>query len=142
MGRYAVLEEIAIADCAFEIEAADLGDLFATAARALAELMVDPATVALTVRRTIALEAEAVDLLLHDWLAELIFRKDRDGEVYPRAEVAVTGQGPYRLQAEVEGGRLDPARMHLRSDPKAVTFYRLAVEPTATGWRACVVIDI
>lgn len=142
MGRYAVLEEIAIADCAFEIEAADLGDLFATAARALAELMVDPATVALTIRRTITLEADAVDLLLHDWLAELIFHKDRDGEVYPRARVAVTGDGPYRLHAEVEGGHLDPAHVQLRSDPKAVTFYRLAVERSESGWRARVVIDI
>jgi hypothetical protein len=33
MGRYEVLETVAIADCALDIEGIDLADLFATAAR-------------------------------------------------------------------------------------------------------------
>jgi hypothetical protein len=38
VGRYRVIEEVALADCAFDLEGDDLNDLFATAARALAEL--------------------------------------------------------------------------------------------------------
>ncbi|MBI5628013.1 MAG: archease, partial [Candidatus Rokubacteria bacterium] len=37
---------------------------------------------------------------------------------------------------------IDPERTALRADPKAVTFHRVAVEETGTGWRARVVIDI
>ena len=44
MGRWKVLEEIALADCALEIEGKDLADLFETAAGALAHLMVEPTT--------------------------------------------------------------------------------------------------
>jgi len=142
MGHYEFLEEIAIADCAVQLEGADLADLFETAARALAEVMADPATVPMTARRTIALDADTLELLLYDWLSELIFRKDRDAEVYPRARVAIAGDGPFQLAAEVEGGPLDPATVHLRSDPKAVTFYQFALEPVGRGWRARVVIDI
>src|SRR5512144_3194917 len=72
MGRYRFLEEIALADCAIDVEGADLGDVFETAARALADVMVDCTTVRTSMRRTIALEAPELDLLLYDWLSELI----------------------------------------------------------------------
>jgi SHS2 domain-containing protein len=143
MGRFRFVEDIALADCAIDVEGADLADVFETAARALAEVMVDPATVATTVRREIALEAAELDLLLYDWLSELIFRKDRDGEVYLRTSVAIDGRGaPFRLTAAAEGGRLDPAHADLRADPKAVTLHQFTLEPAAHGWRARVVIDI
>jgi SHS2 domain-containing protein len=143
MGGYRVLEEVALADCALEIEAADLNDLFATAARALAEVMVDPDTVELVAEHAVTLEAPTRDLLLFDWLGELIFLKDRDGMVFPVADVLVEGDGPFRLAARIRGGRIDPARTERRADPKAVTFHQLAVEPApGGGWRARVVIDI
>jgi SHS2 domain-containing protein len=142
VGRYVFLEQIALADCAVRIDAEDLDDLFETGASALAELMVDPATVDRSLERTIELAAPRVDLLFYDWLGELIFRKDRDREVYPETRVRVTGPGPVSLQARVRGGVIDPARTGLRADAKAVTFHRFRVEPAGTGWQAEVVIDI
>jgi SHS2 domain-containing protein len=133
---------MALADCALEIEGHDLDDLFETAAGALAELMVDPTTVELSVERRIALAADTVDLLLYDWLSELIFRKDRDREVFPRARVRVGGKGPFRLDADVRGGVIDRVRTALRADPKAVTFHQFAVRPADSGWQARLVIDI
>jgi SHS2 domain-containing protein len=142
MGRYHVIEGIALADCAIDVEGADLADVFETAALALAETMVDPVTVPTTARRRITLEAAELDLLLYDWLSELIFRKDRDSEVYTRTKVTIDGSGPFRLAADVEGGILDPAHTELRSDPKAVTFHQFTLERADGGWRARVVIDI
>ena len=55
-----MLDTIAIADCALEIHANDLDDLFANAARALADVMVDPDTVSRDVGRTLSLEARAL----------------------------------------------------------------------------------
>ena len=136
-----MLETIAIADCAFEIHGRDLDDLFATAARALADLMVDPQTVPRDVERTLSLEARALDLLLHDWLSELIFLKDSERLVIPEAVVTVRATPPL-LTARLQGGRIDPARTTLRADPKAVTFHQFALEPREAGWCARVVIDI
>lgn len=141
MGRFRNLEEIALADAALEIVGDDLDDLFATAARALADLMVDPATLNERVVRTVHLEAPALDLLLYDWLGELIFRKDRDGEVFPTAQVWVQRGDPCTLDAELSGGVIEPGRTELRADAKAVTLHEFSVEPTAAGWCARVVID-
>ena len=142
MGCYRFVEEVAIADCAIDLEGRDLGDLFETAAAALARVMVDPDTVAVTAERAIALEAPALDLLMFDWLSELIFLKDRDRLVFTRTSAAVSGAGPYALTARATGGLIEPPRTMLGADPKAVTLYQLAVERAADGYRARVVIDI
>ena len=88
MGRYEFLEDVALADCAVEIEGRSLDDLFETAAAAIARLMVDPATLTITVERAISLEASELDMLLYDWLSEMIFLKDRDSQVFPHARGA------------------------------------------------------
>lgn len=142
MGRFRFVEEIALADCAVDIEGRDLPDLFETAAAALAAVMVDPATVRQTVRRTMVVDAPSLDLLLYDWLTELLFRKDRDAEVFTQVTVGISGDGPYRLTAEAEGGMLDPTHADLRADPKAVTFHQFALQRAENGWRARLVIDI
>ncbi|MGH7304665.1 MAG: archease [Candidatus Rokuibacteriota bacterium] len=143
MGRHEILETVAIADCAMDIEGDDLDDLFATAAAAVAELMVDPATVPLTVERQVRLTAPALDLLLYDWLSELIFLKDSERLVFPVASVTVRQhEAPCRLEARMAGGVIDRETTGLRADPKAVTMHQLAVERRARGWRARVVIDI
>jgi SHS2 domain-containing protein len=142
VGRYRFLEAVALADCAIEVEGADLGDLFATAAQALAEVMVDPVTVKATVERTVTLTAPALDLLLYDWLAELILLKDQQELVFPRAEVRITGTSPVRLEARLVGGLIDRVRTALRADAKAVTFHQFAIERRGPGWWARVVIDI
>ena len=142
MGTWRVIEDVALADCALEVDGHDLPDLFETAAEALAQIMVDPSTVPLVTKRAIALEAETLDLLLYDWISELIFLKDRDRDVFPRCRVAIEGDGPVRLKARVSGGPIDPALSALRADAKAVTFHRFGVERCHGAWRARFVIDI
>jgi SHS2 domain-containing protein len=142
MGHFAFLDDIALADSAIEINGGDLGDLLETAASALAELMVDPVTVPATTVRAIAMSAPTPDLLLYEWLSELIYRKDRDGEIFTRTRCRVVGTAPLQLTAEARGGVIDRARTTLRADPKAVTFHQFSVESVDGGWRARVVIDI
>jgi SHS2 domain-containing protein len=141
VGSWNALDTIAIADCALEIHGRDLDDLFATAARALADVMVDPDTVPHDVERTLRLEARELDLLFHEWMSELILLKDSEQLVFPKAVVSVRVAPPV-LTARVTGGHIDPARTTLRADPKAVTFHRFVVEPREAGWYARVVIDI
>jgi SHS2 domain-containing protein len=141
MGRYEVLDSVAIADCALEIEGTDLDDLFATAGRALAETMVDPATIGRSIERSISLHAPSLDLLLFDWLNEVIALKDSEGAAFPDVQVRVEPGPPYRLRGRLIGGSLRAGTAALRSDPKAVTFHLFRLEPCAGGWHARVVID-
>jgi SHS2 domain-containing protein len=136
------LESVAVADCAMDVEGDDLDDLFATAARALTEVMVDPATVPARVERRLTLTAPSLDLLLYDWLSELIYLKDSEQLVFPRAEARVSQGTPCRLEARLAGGPIDRATTALRADAKAVTFHQFRLVPSERGWRARVVIDI
>jgi len=104
--------------------------------------MVDPATLSITVERTVTIEAPKLDLLLYDWLAELIYLKDRDRQVFPAAEVTIAGEGPFRLEAIARGGTIDAEHTALGADVKAITFHQFALEHTADAWRARLVIDI
>jgi SHS2 domain-containing protein len=104
--------------------------------------MVDPATLSITVERAVSIEAPKLDLLLYDWLSELIYLKDRDRHIFPVARVSIAGEGPFRLEAALQGGVIDPERTALGADAKAVTFHQFALEQTADGWRARLVIDI
>jgi SHS2 domain-containing protein len=142
MGTFRYLDDIAPGDCAFEISAASLDEVFETAARALTEAVVDPATVAPGVTRHVTLEAPSLDLLLFDWLSELIALQDEHAEVFVRTHPVVTGTGPCRIEARLEGGPIVPGHTVRRADPKGVTFHRFVLEPRPEGWHARVVINL
>lgn len=142
VGSFRFLDDLAIADCALDVEGTSLDDLFETAALALARVMADPATIEPRLERTITLTSPALDLLLYDWLSELIFLKDRDRTIFPSATVRVHGGGPFDLTARLHGDVIDPETMTLGSDPKAVTFHAFELTEDAKGWRARIVIDL
>ena len=139
-----MLEGLTLADAAFLAEEADLEELFRTAWRATLELMLpDPATLRARERRRIELANPAADLLLFDFLGELIYYKDSEGLLLGLEALSVEGgAGGYLLQAEAAGEAADPARHSLGVDVKAVTLHRLAVERTPRGWQATVVLDV
>ena len=81
--------------------------------------------------------------MLFDFLQELIFLKDRDQLIVPRATVHVSAEPPvWRLTARLDGGRIGEQPIELRADVKAVTFHQFVVERVANGWRARLVLDI
>ena len=141
MGRWTLLEDVAIADCALEVEASTLDDLFATAARAVAEVMVDPDTVRLSVERPLTLTAPSLDLLLYDWLSELLFLKDSERLVFPRVQARVHEGSPCTLTAAMVGGPIAGDTVG-RADAKAVTLHMFGLERAGHGWRARVVLDV
>ncbi len=136
MGSFQIVEEMALADCAVDLSARDLTDVFETSARALAEITVDPRTVPESVARFIALEAPTMDQLFFDWLSELIYLRDRDTEVYGRCDVQLSGVGPYHLAARLHGGRVTPGRTDRRADVKGVALNEFVLEPSEGGWHA------
>ena len=119
-----------------------LADLLATSATALAGLMAEPGSIPERRTAEVTLSADAPDRLLVDWLDELLFLKDRDRAIYPRAEVRVSEQAPFTLTATLHGDVVDPERTRRGMDVKAITLYPLVVERTAEGWHGHVVVDL
>lgn len=142
MGGYRFLDDVAIADVAFDAWGADLADLLTAAAEATFAVMVDLAAVPAELSRDVRLEAPDPESLLFGWLEELIYRKDVDAAVFNRFRVTVTEGPPLKLDATLTGAPIRPERMPMRADVKAVTYHLFAVERGQDGWRARVVLDI
>jgi SHS2 domain-containing protein len=141
---YRFIDEIATADVAFEATGARLEEVFTAAADALLDVMVaERKTIADGLRTFVTLEAESAEMLLFDFLQELIFLKDRDQtllwvhriEIKPRA-------GGCQLRTELAGERLDYARHDLLVDVKAVTMHQFRLTLSSAGWKARAVLDI
>ena len=141
---YKFLEEIGTADIAFEATGRDLPELFSDAANATMNVMIDNLD-AIEPRETrhIELSNNELDMLLFDFLQELIYFKDaeqlllrvRDARIEKRDE-------KYFLTAEAAGERLDAARHHQRADVKAVTLHNFSVAKEDDRWKATVLLDI
>ena len=141
---YDYLEDIGTADIAFEATGRDLPELFTAAADATMNVMIDNLE-AIEPRETrrIALKNDAIDMLLFDFLQELIYFKDADRLLLRIREVRIDEkEDAYSLNATAAGELLDPARHQQRADVKAVTLHDFRVEKTDGGWKASVLLDI
>jgi SHS2 domain-containing protein len=141
---YAYLEDIAMADLAFRAWGQTLEETFRAAAEATMHAMVeDLATIAPQQQRTFEVHDAQLDLLLLQFLQELLFYKDAQRLLLRVNEVHITAQAQgFALQARAAGEPLDPARHALGADVKGVTLHRLQVVQTPTGWEATVVLDV
>ncbi len=141
---YRFLEDIATADVAFEARGKDTAELFLAAADALMNVMVsDLATIGKSVELEFRVDHAELDLLLFNFLQELVFFKDARRLLLRVASVEIdSGAGGFSLVARAAGEELDPEKHDLIVDVKAVTLYRFAVRQTADGWLATVVLDI
>ena len=138
------LEEVGTADIAFEATGRDLPELFTAAADATMNVMIDNLE-AIEPRKTrrIGLKNDAIDMLLFDFLQELIYFKDADRLLLRIREVQIDEKDDaYSLNATAAGESLNPARHRQRADVKAVTLHDFRVEKSDDGWKANVLLDI
>jgi SHS2 domain-containing protein len=141
---YRFLENTAIADVAFEATGRDFEELLKGAWEATLEtMMLQPDLIEPVTSRPLHLEHDQADLLLYDFLQELLFYKDAESILLriDRLEVRKSGEG-YRLDALLVGERIDRFRHELNVDVKAVTLHQLRVEHVGSEWRATVVLDV
>jgi SHS2 domain-containing protein len=141
---YKFLDEIGIADIAFEATGHDLPELFSDAADATMNVMVDNLD-AIEPRETrhIELSNDEIDMLLFDFLQELIYFKDAKRLLLRARGVRIDEKDEkYFLKAKAAGESLDAARHHQRADVKAVTLHGFCVEKEDGSWKARVLLDI
>lgn len=141
---YRFLEDIATADVAFEARGETREGLFAACATALLATMVnEPDLVERRREVAISLEHAELDLLLHSFLAELVFLKDARRLLLHADTVRIGNDATgFQLEALLRGEEIDPRRHGLLADVKAVTLHRLSVVCDDGAWRATVVLDI
>jgi SHS2 domain-containing protein len=142
---YRFIEGLTVADVAFEATGATLEALFTSAGLAMTATEVgNPESVRKEERRAFDLTSKAVDLLLYNFLQELIYFKDVDQLLFGGFDLSIQKEteGRYRLQGSGQGEPIDPGRHLMLVEVKAVTMHRFEVTPGPDGWKAIVVLDI
>jgi SHS2 domain-containing protein len=141
---YRYLDDIAIADAAFEAWGETVEEMLIAASDATVNIMVDDLnSIKIHVNRQFQVEDTRLDMLLFQMLQELIFFKDAERLLLRVRKLHVV-QKPDSWAAAVEaaGEPIDPKRHDLITDIKAVTLHRLNVGQNSSGWIATVVVDV
>src|SRR3990167_1868786 len=106
---YKFIEDIAVADVAFEATGKTLEELFESAALATTNVMIkDLRTIKPKIKKKIKLKAYTVENLLHDFLQELVFLKDAKQLVFSKYKIKINKK--FELDAEIFGEKLNPKK--------------------------------
>ncbi len=131
------------ADMGVRITAGTLNQLFEQAAEAFTAAICDLSEVGTVTTEEVSVTAPEVDLLLVDWLNELLWWFDARALLVRASVVTLSRESDrWRLRGTLSGERLDPGRHHIKTLIKGSTYHRLSVAQTPDGWRAVVVFDI
>jgi SHS2 domain-containing protein len=141
---YAYIDDIAVADIAFHAWGPTLEDTFHAAAEATVHAMVEnPEGIAPVAQRSFELHDDSLDLLLLQFLQELVYYKDAERLLLCVQEVGIHREGAgFVLRACAAGEPINPDTQTLGADVKGVTLHRLQVVRTANGWDATVILDV
>ena len=142
-GTFRFLEEIALADIAFEAEGESVEEVFRGATQAILETMANPTTVSGGWER--AIERSDVDpsALLFDWLSEVVYWKDAAGVVFREAPLTLMREGDvWLLRARLIGAPVDQQTQELHADVKGVTKHLYELKQTGSCWKVRVVLDV
>ena len=137
--KFKFLENVAIADIAFEAYGKTLAELFENSAYAFFDMTANPKTITPKIKKTIKLKNSDEKDLLYNFLSELIFLKDSQQLIFNKVKVNIKKN---QLTAVLSGDKINPERQELRNDIKAITLHMFNLEKLKSGYKATVVVDI
>ena len=142
-GKYIFLEDVAIADIAYEAYGKNYNELFQNAAEAIFNITVDIKTLKPKIKKDIKLENEKIDDMLYDFLSEIVFLKDAEALIFCRCKVNINEKSKkFHLTSKFEGDKINPKTQKLDNDIKAITMHMFKLEKTKEGYMATIVVDI
>jgi SHS2 domain-containing protein len=133
------------ADLGLCVRAESLSELMADAARGLFSMIVaNLDAVHPVVERTYCIDGDEHDLLLFDWLNELLYTFETERVLLAEFDVALaeSAETNLRLAATCRGETMDAARHCLDHEVKAITYHTLSVMQRHGQWVAEVIVDI
>lgn len=141
---YRYLDDVTIADVAFEAEGKTLRELFESAALALTNIMIgNMDSMAQKEIRCFEVTASNPEMLLYRFLQELVYYKDAERLLFNKFELdAEHGVPLWHLRARALGDEISPEKHELLADVKAVSLHNFSVRQTPAGWRAGVIVDV
>jgi protein archease len=129
-------------DIGVRITASSLEGLFAEAGLALTHAVISAADITPRDYEDVELESADVELLLVDWLSELLYRFDARGFLTAHADVTIDRADNWRLAGRIAGETFDPHRHRVNVLVKAVTYHGLHVRREGQVWAAQMIFDV
>ncbi|MBM3309633.1 MAG: archease [Candidatus Altiarchaeales archaeon] len=129
------------ADLKFRSFGSTLNEAFENAGKAVFNAMADLNAVKLADSRKITLEAEDLEVLLHDFLSELIYLFSVEELLLKKFEVRIVQVDTFQLHATVSGEKIDLKRHKLHKEVKAATYHDMKIEKKGGEWIIEVVCD-
>ncbi len=124
------------ADIAIRVWGADFAELFRHAALGMASQLTDVDTVPVETALTIELQAADVEMLLIEWLGELLYLGEKHEVVFTQFDILEVED--TALRAVARGGPVPRLDHHI----KAVTFSEVDVKRIGSGYGTTVVFDV
>jgi SHS2 domain-containing protein len=142
MFKYNILTEEVKSDFAFEVYSDILSELFRGAGIAMMEAMVELEKFEANKTWKIELESDSLELLLYDFLSELVYLKDVDVALFKDYEIEIKENGIYSLSCKAQGAEINYENDVLLTDVKAVTMYKFLIEKRKEEWYCHVILDL
>lgn len=136
------LDDIAISDTAFEVKGKTPNELFENAGKALVRSMANIAKISRDKKHKIQLKSKSLDILLFDFLNELLFIKDTENLLFSDFKVDIIENETFMLEGTLTGEKINSAKHEISTDIKAVTLHMFELEKNEGEYRARVVVDI
>jgi SHS2 domain-containing protein len=128
------------ADVGFEAFGSTRDEVFANAARALMNLIVDLNTIKTSDEVTLEIHGPDPESVLVNWLSEILYLQDAEGWLFRDFEIQSLRDDSLRALAR--GEKFQRSRHRTKLQVKAITYHQLALETNLQGWRAQVYVDI
>jgi SHS2 domain-containing protein len=131
--------DITTADVAFIAYGKSLDELFANAALAMFEVMINTKQVEPKVEVKVEVEGNDLESLMFNWLNELLVYVDAENLAFSEFDVRVDEKIP-KLEAICKGEKISN-KHETKTHVKACTYHKLKVKRNKT-WEAFVILDI
>jgi len=133
--------DITTADTAFAAYGKDLNEVFANAALAMFEIMVNTKQIKPKIKKTVKVKNDDLKGLLFAWLNELLVFYGSDNLAFSKFEVKVDEE-KMELKAVCYGEKIDVKKHEVRTEVKAATYHKMEIKKLNGEWKAKVIVDI
>ena len=119
---------------------ANIKEVFTNAAVGLSSLMAELDDIKEDVQNNLELSAEDEEILLVEWLNELIYILDVEHIIFKRFEIdEISGN---QIKARCFGEKIKPGQHKLKREIKAATYHMLRISKGSSGYEVQVIFDI
>lgn len=141
---FEIIDEFTSADIAFKASGKDIEELFKSSACALLSIMLEnPGLVSKSVKKRISLKNIELDMLLYEFLQELIFYKDSELLLLVPETITISKRADdYFLECYLAGEKIMREKHCFNVDAKAITMHKLKIEKQGDSWAATVIVDV